>query len=335
MYAPNDRVGIHHHHGQDIPLVERHLRHGEPFDIRKHSETKDVIRDRAMDGSTRRRTIHPELDRTDHIPRSLRASTRTRTVDPVEIQYDHTQNRHSKDRYLDTTPMPPPRSHRGIEKSHTSRRGARPELDPIDRLTRDLTSIKLEDRAIGSQHRQAQSRPRQNPYTRNRGRQQIVEESRSHRWKPTPGSCRPGLQMTQEELNQAKYDMMYIMVRGCPAEDMVSVGLSREAVFYALTELELSLPPSVDFTGLHPYWKAYDDGFDNTACKLRALDELRADQLVTMDCDQDTSEHILPTFAIGFSTTDLAFPLVMSLLTNLSLSDASSGATPSNQPATY
>lgn len=82
---------------------------------------------------------------------------------------------------------------------------------------------------------------------------------------------------------------MYVVISGkFPAEYWVAVGLSREAIFYAFTELGLQLPPNISFDGLVPYAKANEDGFDNEACKLRVWDEFRAEQLVTLECDEDT-----------------------------------------------
>ena len=97
--------------------------------------------------------------------------------------------------------------------------------------------------------------------------------------------------------------------------------------------LGLQLPPNISFDGLVPYAKANEDGFDNEACKLRVWDEFRAEQLVTLECDEDTGafEFIWLAFFIFFLVnTDFALPSVMSCLMNLSLSDSSS-----NHPTIY
>lgn len=285
IHSTDDRVGIQY---QDTPSVERHLRHREPPD---NSETKDAVQDRAS-----RKTINHQTDPTDHIPRSLRASAH-RSGDGM---HDDAQNGHHKDHRLDTSPKPPPRSYRGIENDHASHRRTQPGSDLVDSLTSDFTLIKLEDRAIKSRHQHLSTRPRQSPYGRNHERRRRVEESRSHRlWKPMPESCRPGLELSQENFNKAKETIMYIVIsREFPVEYWVTVGLSRETIFYAFTELGLRLPPNMNFDGLLPYAKANEDGFDNRACKLKVWDEFRAEQLVRMECDEDTSEFISLAFIL-------------------------------------
>ena len=99
--------------------------------------------------------------------------------------------------------------------------------------------------------------------------------------------------MSQENFNNSKEMIMYIVLsREFPAEYWVAVGLSREVIFYAFTELGLRLPPNMDFDGFLPYARAHEDGFDNMACKQRVWNEIRAKQLVKLECDQDTSEFV-------------------------------------------
>ena len=281
IHSADDRVGIQYH-AQDTPS---HLRHSEPLD---NSETKVAVQDRAS-----RKTINHQTDPTDYIPRSLRASSHRSGVGMHDAQ-----NGPYKDHRLDTSTKPPPRSYRGIENDYASHRRTQPESDPVDTLTSDFTSIKLEDRAIRSRHQHLSTRPRQSPYGRNHERRRIVEESKSHRlWKPMPEPCRPGLELSQEIFNKAKETIMYIVIsRSFPVECWATVGLSRETIFYAFTELGLRLPPNMNFDGLLPYAKANEDGFDNIACKLKVWDEFRAEQLVRMECDEDTSEFISLVF---------------------------------------
>ena len=287
MHSVDDHVGIQDQ-AQGSPTVERHM---EPLDNAEPSETKkDNVRDRAS-----RRTINRKHDPMDHIPRSLRVSSHRRRVGMHDDD-------HQKD---DTSPEPLPRSCRGIGSNHASHRSTPAESGSVDRLTRDFSSIKLEDRAVRNRQQHISSRLRQSPYGRNHERRRIIEESRSHRpWKPTPESCRPGLQLNQENFNKAKALIMYVVLSGkFPAEYWVAVGLSREAIFYAFTELGLQLPPNISFDGLVPYAKANEDGFDNEACKLRVWDEFRAEQLVTLECDEDTGafEFIWLAFFIFLS----------------------------------
>lgn len=261
-----------------------------PCKPQKHAQTKDV-RDRA-----KHRATHPELESTVHIPRSLRAISRSRTVGPVGFQDIDDQTRRPRDRRLDTPQTQAPRSQRGIDHNYTRHLVTNPEGE-VDNLAQKFTSIKLEDSgSVGSRYRQSRSlpnRPGKNLLQRGRDRerQQIVEDARRQRWRPTAQSCRPGLQIGQEDFNKHKDLIMWIVASGAiPVELLSKAGISRECLFYAFTELGLQLPTNLNCDGLVPYAKAHEDGFDNEACKLRAQDQFRADMSVKQESDIDASE---------------------------------------------
>ncbi|KAI9573623.1 hypothetical protein HD554DRAFT_2013037 [Boletus coccyginus] len=64
---------------------------------------------------------------------------------------------------------------------------------------------------------------------------------------------RPGLSMTQDQYNTAKDIVLDLLGWGVPPEYLLECGLSRHAVFYVFSELNLRLPSNLDTSGLIPY----------------------------------------------------------------------------------
>ncbi|KAG2155992.1 uncharacterized protein EDB93DRAFT_65777 [Suillus bovinus] len=64
---------------------------------------------------------------------------------------------------------------------------------------------------------------------------------------------RPGLAMTEDQYNTAKDIVLDLLGWGVPPEYLIDCGLSRHAVFYVFTELNLRMPTNLDTNGLIPY----------------------------------------------------------------------------------
>lgn len=57
----------------------------------------------------------------------------------------------------------------------------------------------------------------------------------------------------QAGYDAAKDDLLEVLGYGVPPEDLLGLGLSREFLYYAFTELQLHLPDNLDTSGLLPY----------------------------------------------------------------------------------
>ncbi|GJJ13382.1 hypothetical protein Clacol_007635 [Clathrus columnatus] len=64
---------------------------------------------------------------------------------------------------------------------------------------------------------------------------------------------RPSLRMTAEEFAEAKEIILDLLGWSVPAEYLINCGLTREAIYYVFTELNLELPSNFDTTGIAPY----------------------------------------------------------------------------------
>ncbi|EJC97842.1 uncharacterized protein FOMMEDRAFT_23908 [Fomitiporia mediterranea MF3/22] len=71
-------------------------------------------------------------------------------------------------------------------------------------------------------------------------------------WVPTEDEVRPGLRMNMEQFNLVKELILDLLGWGVSPEYLVDCGLTREAVFYTFTELNLRLPRNLDTTDLLP-----------------------------------------------------------------------------------
>ncbi|THH01108.1 hypothetical protein EW145_g6976 [Phellinidium pouzarii] len=72
-------------------------------------------------------------------------------------------------------------------------------------------------------------------------------------WVPEPNHVRPGLKMNMEQFNLVKELVLDLLGWGVSPEYLVDCGLTREAVFYTFTELNLRLPKNLDVSGLSPF----------------------------------------------------------------------------------
>ncbi|KLO08328.1 hypothetical protein SCHPADRAFT_944553 [Schizopora paradoxa] len=64
---------------------------------------------------------------------------------------------------------------------------------------------------------------------------------------------RPGLTMSIDQLNMVKELVLDLLGWGVAPEYLVECGLTRHAIYYAFTELNLKLPKNLDTTGIDPY----------------------------------------------------------------------------------
>ncbi|KAL5519886.1 hypothetical protein ACEPAG_1546 [Sanghuangporus baumii] len=71
-------------------------------------------------------------------------------------------------------------------------------------------------------------------------------------WVPSEDHVRPGLKMNMEQFNLAKELILDLLGWGVSPEYLVDCGLTREAVFYTFTELNLKLPQNLDVSGFLP-----------------------------------------------------------------------------------
>ncbi|KZT44630.1 hypothetical protein SISSUDRAFT_1039184 [Sistotremastrum suecicum HHB10207 ss-3] len=67
------------------------------------------------------------------------------------------------------------------------------------------------------------------------------------------GHVRPNLSMSATQLWEAKEIILDLLGWGVPPTYLVDCGLTREAVYYTFTELNLKLPETLDTRGLAPY----------------------------------------------------------------------------------
>ncbi|KAF8527572.1 hypothetical protein BU17DRAFT_81778 [Hysterangium stoloniferum] len=88
-------------------------------------------------------------------------------------------------------------------------------------------------------------------------RQSVVSLSHDERHRPSlvvsPSHARPALDMTADEFLEAKSIILDLLGWGVPADYFMDCGLTREALFYAFSELNLKLPVNFNAEGIIPY----------------------------------------------------------------------------------
>ncbi|KAI5118806.1 hypothetical protein M0805_005148 [Coniferiporia weirii] len=72
-------------------------------------------------------------------------------------------------------------------------------------------------------------------------------------WVPDEDHVRPGLKMSMDQFNLVKELVLDLLGWGVSPEYLVDCGLTREAIFYTFTELNLRLPRNLDVSGLSPF----------------------------------------------------------------------------------
>ncbi|KAF8585104.1 hypothetical protein K439DRAFT_1081471 [Ramaria rubella] len=76
---------------------------------------------------------------------------------------------------------------------------------------------------------------------------------------------RPSLNMTVEDFMEAKTIILDLLGWGVPSEYFIHCGLTREAIFYAFTEMNLKLPTNLNIQGIIPYEPPADYVSDSLA----------------------------------------------------------------------